>query len=102
MDQAKSPKSLVWRKKNKGFIKSCTSKGNKAGHDGKVARFFVPYRLVKGFATVSITRNLVVKYLLNFWKTTLLRFSKVAVTPPGMFFFKKLIQVKTPKLLKML
>ena len=32
MDQAKAPKSLVWRKKNEGLIKGCTSKVNKAGH----------------------------------------------------------------------
>ena len=28
----------VWRKKNEGLIKDCTSKGNKAGHGGKVAK----------------------------------------------------------------
>ena len=65
MNQAKTPKSLVWRKKNEGLIKGCTSKGNKAGHGGKVASFLLLYRLAKGFAMVSITRNLAVKYLLN-------------------------------------
>ena len=48
MDQAKAPKSLVWRKKNKGLIKGCTSKENKAGHGGKVASFFVAMSLGKG------------------------------------------------------
>ena len=47
MDQAKAPKSLVWRKKNEGHIKGCTSKGNKAGHGGKVASFFVAISLGK-------------------------------------------------------
>ena len=65
MDQAKAPKTLVWRKKNEGFIKGCTSRGNKAGHGGKVASFLLLYRLVKGFGIVNITRNLAVKYLLN-------------------------------------
>ena len=60
-NQANAPKSLVWRKKNKG----CTTKGNKAGHDGKVTSFFMLYHLVKGFSIVNITRNLVVNYLLN-------------------------------------
>ena len=65
IDQAKAPKILVWRKKNEGLIKGCTSEGNKTGHGGKVASFFVAISLGKGFTIVSITRNLVVKYLLN-------------------------------------
>ena len=64
-DQAKAPKSLVWRKKNEDLIKGCTSKGNKAGHGGKVASFLLLRHLVKGFAIVSITRNLGENYLLN-------------------------------------
>ena len=48
MDQAKAPKILVWRKKNEGFIKGCTSKTNKAGHGGKVASFFVVISFGKG------------------------------------------------------
>ena len=47
MDQAKAPKSLVWRMKNEGHIKGCTSKGNKAGHGGKVASLFVAISLGK-------------------------------------------------------
>ena len=65
IDEAKGPKSLVWRKKNEGLAKVCTSKGNKAGHGGRVASFLLLYHLVKGYATASITRNLVVNYLLN-------------------------------------
>ena len=65
MDQTKSPKSLVWRKKNEGLSKDCTSKGNTTGHGGKVASFLLLYHLVKVFVIVTITRNLVVKYLLN-------------------------------------
>ena len=41
IDHAKAPKRMVWRKKNESLIKDCTSKGNKAGHGGKVASFFV-------------------------------------------------------------
>ena len=47
MDQAKAAISLVWKKKNEGLIKSCTSKGNKAGHGGKVTSFFVAISLGK-------------------------------------------------------
>ena len=39
IDEAKAPKSLVWRKKNEGLAKVCTSKGNKAGYGGRVASF---------------------------------------------------------------
>ena len=80
MDQAKAPKSLVCRKKNEDLIQGCTSKENKTGHGGKVASFLLLYHLVKVFAIVSIRRNFVVNYLLNLRKTTLLRFSKIAMT----------------------
>ena len=46
MDQTKGPKSLVWRKKNEGFIKGCTSNANK---EKQVAmwQFFVGISLGK-------------------------------------------------------
>ena len=53
------------KKNDEGFIKGCTLKGNKAGYDGKVASFLLLCHLVKVFAIVSITKNLVVSYLLN-------------------------------------
>ena len=66
MDQAKAPKSLVYRKKTEGLIRSSTSKGNKAGHGGsKMASFLLLYHLEKGFAIASIMRNLVINSLLN-------------------------------------
>ena len=70
MDQAKAPKSLVWRKKNEGLIKGCTSKENagqkkKQGMVAKLQVFLLLYHLLKGFAIVSITRNVAVQYLLN-------------------------------------
>ena len=102
MNQAKVPKSLVWKKKTEGLIKGCTSKGNKSDMMAKWQVFLLLYQLVKGFAIVSITRNLVLNYLLNLQKATFWRFSKVAVTPQGMCLFKMVIQVKTPKLLKLL
>ena len=37
----------IWRKKNEGLIKDFTSEGNKAGHGGKVASFFVAMSLGK-------------------------------------------------------
>ena len=65
MDQEKAIKRLVWRKKNEGLTKGSTSKGNKAGYGGKVTGFLLLFHLVKGFAIASITRNLMVNYLLN-------------------------------------
>ena len=55
MDQAKAPKGLVYRKKNEGLRE--TTKGNKAGHGGKVASFLLLYHLVKEFAITSITKT---------------------------------------------
>ena len=65
MDQAKAPKSFVWRKKNEGLIEGCTSKGNKGGHGDKVASFLLLYHLLKGFTIVSITRKLEANCLLK-------------------------------------
>ena len=50
MDQAKAPKSLIWRKKGEGLVKGGTSNGNKARHGGKVASFF--------FAAISLGKGI--------------------------------------------
>ena len=47
-DQAKTPKTLVWRKKHESVIKGCTWKEYKAGYGGKVANSFVAISLGKG------------------------------------------------------
>ena len=101
IDQAKAPKSLVWRKRNEVLIKGCTSKGNKAGYGSKVARCFVAISLGKGICYCKHYEELNGKIFMGLWKTTLLRFSKIVVTLQGMCLFKMVIQVITPKLLKL-
>ena len=67
MDQVKAPKSLVWRKKNE--IKVVLQGEIKQGMVAKLQVFLWLYHLVKGLNTTSITRHLVVNYLLNLWKS---------------------------------
>ena len=40
-DQARATKTMAWRKKGEGLALNCTSKGKKAGVEGKTAHFFV-------------------------------------------------------------
>ena len=47
-DQAVSPKGRVWRKRSEGLSLGCTSKGAKAGYNGRVAHFFVAISHTKG------------------------------------------------------
>ena len=102
MDQAKAPKSLVRRKKNEGLAKGCTSRRNKAGHGGKVASFFVAISLGKRICYCKHYEKLSGKLFAEFIENNFLEISKVAVTPQVMCLFKIVIQVKIPKLLKLL
>ena len=47
-DQARAVKSLAWRTRNEGLALYCTSKGKKAGVEGKVVHFFVAIAYKKG------------------------------------------------------
>ena len=67
MDQVKAPKSLIWRKKNE--IKVVLQGEIKQGMVAKLQVFLLLYHLVKGLNTASITRRLVVNFLLNLWKS---------------------------------
>jgi len=40
-DQARSPRSMAWRKRSEGLALNCTSKGKKTGTGGKTAAFMV-------------------------------------------------------------
>ena len=102
MGQLKAPKSLVWRKKNEGLNKGCTSKGNKAGHGGKVASSFVALSLGKGICYFKHYEKLSDKLFGEFIENNFLEILKSSCNPQGMCLFKMVIQVKTPKLLKLL
>lgn len=47
-DQARATKSMAWRKRGEGLALNCTSKGKKAGVEGKTAHFFVSIAYGKG------------------------------------------------------
>ena len=46
--QARTTKSMAWRKRGEGLSLNCTSKGKKAGVQGKTAHFFVSIAYGKG------------------------------------------------------
>ena len=58
----------------KALFKFVLQREIKQGMLAKRQVFLLLYCLVKGFDIASVTKNLVVKYLLNLYKTTLLRF----------------------------
>lgn len=47
-DQARSTRSMAWRKRSEGLDLHCTTKGKKAGVEGRVAKFFVSICYGKG------------------------------------------------------
>ena len=47
-DQARATKSMAWRKRGEGLALHCTSKGKKAGVEGRTAHFFVSIAYNKG------------------------------------------------------
>ena len=47
-DQARATKSMAWRKRGEGLSLNCTSKGKKAGVEGKTAHFLVSIAYGKG------------------------------------------------------
>ena len=48
LDQARATKTMAWRKRGEGLALNCTSKGKKAGVEGKTAHFFVSIAHGKG------------------------------------------------------
>ena len=81
MDQAKDPKCLVWRKKNEGLAKGYTSKGNKAGHGGKVTSFFVAISLGKEICYCKHYEKLSVKLFAEFIENNFLKIFKSSCNP---------------------
>ena len=74
MDQQRPQNVWPGEQKMKALFKFVLQREIKQGMLAKRQVFLLLYCLVKGFDIVSITKNLVVKYLLNLYKTTLLRF----------------------------
>ena len=65
MDQQRPQKVWSGEKKMKALLRVALQGEIKRGMVVKWPVFLLLYHLVKGFATASITRNLVVNYLLN-------------------------------------
>ena len=86
MDQAKAPKSLVWRKKNEDLIKGCPSKGNKAGLGGKVASFFVAISLGKGICYCKRYEKLSGTMFAEFIENNFIEIFKSSCNPAGNVF----------------
>ena len=86
MHQAKAPKHLVWRKKNEGLIKGCTSKRNKAGNDGKVASFFVAISRGKGICYCKHYEKRSGKLFSEFIENNFIKIFKSSCNPAGNAF----------------
>ena len=86
----------------KVFAKGCKSKWNKGRYGGKMVSFFVSIWLGKGICYCKHYEKLSGKLFAEFIEDNFFEVLKVAVTLQGMCLFKMVIQVKTPKLLKLL
>ena len=100
MDQTKATKRLVWRKKNEGFIKGCTSKGKKAGHGGKVASFFVAISLGKGICYCKHYKKRSGKLFAEFIESNFLEIFKSSCNPTGNVFVQDGDPSQNPKAAK--
>ena len=47
-DEAKSIKTMAWRKRDEGFERNCTAKGSHVGFGGKVLHFMVTISYTQG------------------------------------------------------
>ena len=47
-DEARSTKTMAWRKRDEGLERNCTAKGSHVGSGGKVAHFMVAIAYTKG------------------------------------------------------
>ena len=86
VNQAKAPKSLVWRKKTEGLIKGCTSKGNEAGHGNKVASCFVAISLGKGICYCKHYEKLSGKIFAKFIENNFIEIFKSSRNPARKVF----------------
>ena len=86
IDQAKSPKSFIWRKENEGLTEGCTSKGNKARHGIKVARFLVAISIGKGICYCKHYEKVCGKLFAEFIENIFLEIFKSSCNPRGNVF----------------
>lgn len=66
LDQARTPKSTILRKKSEGLVRGCTTKGKKEGSGGKVAKFMVAVTHGKGVIACEPFEKMNGQYFANF------------------------------------
>ena len=77
---------MVWRKKNEGLIKGCTSKRSKTGHGGEVASFFVATSLGKGICYCKHYEKLSGKIFAEFIENNFIEIFRSSCNPAGNVF----------------
>jgi len=66
VDQARTPKSRIYRKANEGLLRCCTTKGRKEGSGGSVAKFVVAISHGKGVVLCKSYETMNGEFFANF------------------------------------
>ena len=69
MDQARAPRSRIWRRKSEGLDAGCTAKGAKVGSGGKVLRLMVAISYNEGVVICEQYEHMNGPYFANFIRT---------------------------------
>lgn len=85
-DQARAPAAKVWRRKNEGLKKGCTSKGKKVGSGGKVAHFMVCICYGKGVYFSEQYEKMNGAFFANFVKRNFRKLIRKSCNPSGKLF----------------
>lgn len=88
-DQAKSRRSMVWRKKSEGLDPLCTAKGKKAGSGGRMAHYMVCISYQKGVMLCEqYTEKLTGQYFAAFIRRHFDEAFTNSVNPEGRLFLQ--------------
>lgn len=88
-DQARAVKSRAWRRKSEGLALHCTSKGKKAGVQGKVVHFFVGIAYKKGVICCDrYTERLNGEFFASYIRKNFPKHFKASANPRAMRFLQ--------------
>ena len=88
-DQARSTRSMAWRKKCEGLSLNCTAKGSKAGTGGKMAHFIVAIAYGHGVVCCEqYTDNMSGKLFASFVREHFKEIFSKSANPRGMLFLQ--------------
>ena len=88
-DQAKTAKTMAWRKPNEGLCLNCTSKGKKAGSGGRMAHFIVAIAYQKGVICCEQYQDRFTGvYFANFIRTHFESIFEKSANPRGKLFLQ--------------